>query len=531
MTLDNRNRLLPICLLLAVLTVAVYWPVYQNQFIAYDDQLYVTENPNVNSGLTWSNVQWAFTTFAVANWHPATWLSHQLDVTLFGLKPGAHHLSSLLLHTANTLLLLPLLFRLTGAVWRSAAVAAIFALHPLHVESVAWLAERKDLLCAFFFLLTLHAYARYTKRETGWSGLLPVAVLFSISLMAKPMSVTLPFVLMLMDWWPLQRFRTVPLRSIFLEKTPLLLLSAISCVVTIFAQQAGGAVIAVEKFSILERVANALASYLLYLWKMVWPHNMALLYPLPSAPQFATAVPAAVVIVLITAICFRLREKSPYLMVGWFWFLGMLVPVIGLVQVGVQSHADRYTYLPMVGCSIAAVWGLGDSAAIRRSFSVALMVFAVCLLLIYASLTRQQISTWRDSETLFRHALAVTSGNYVIHVNLATALWKRDQRDEAVSEYRKAIAICPEYPDLHFLLGNALLVQGNAMEAAAEYRKTLTLRPEFRYANTNLGVALQRIGLIEEAITQYREGLRLVPEDYKARDNLEMLLKNQKQER
>ena len=521
-----RSKFLSICLLLTILTIAVYWPVTGNQFIAYDDQLYVTENPNVTAGLSWHSIQWAFTTFAVANWHPVTWLSHQLDASLFGLNSGGHHATNLLLHLANTLLLISLLVRLTGTFWRSALVAAVFALHPLHVESVAWVAERKDLLCAFFFLLTLHAYLRYTQRAR-WHDLFPVMLFFALSLMAKPMAVTLPFVLLLFDWWPLRRIGTVPLYTVLLEKMPFLLLSAVSCIVTVLAQKTGGAVIAVESLGLFQRITNALSAYVLYLWKIVWPHGLAILYPLPTATPLRLAVFGATFIILVTIMSLRLRKSRPYLLVGWFWFLGMLVPVIGLVQVGVQSHADRYTYLPMIGFSVAVVWGMHDMTVNWRYGQNVLKVLATGLLIMFALQTRQQVSVWRDSETLFRHALSVTKDNYVIHINLGIALWKRGLQEEAITEYRKAIAIVPLYADIHFFLGNALLNQGKAEEAIEEYRTTLTLRPDFRYAHTNLGVALQRTGRIEEAIIEYREGLRLVPEDYKAKDNLQILLKQQ----
>lgn len=521
-----RPKLLALCLLLVLLTIAVYWPVTTNQFVAYDDQLYITENPNVTAGLTWHGVQWAFTSFDVANWHPVTWLSHQLDVTLFGLNSGAHHAINLLLHTINTLLLLFLLVRLTGSLWRSTIVAAVFALHPLHVESVAWAAERKDLLCAAFFLLTLHAYLRYIHKER-WTGFLPVVIFFALSLMAKPMAVTLPLILLLLDWWPLQRLGAVPLRLILLEKTPLLLLSVGSCVVTVIAQQAGGAVITVGKLTIIERLSNTTASYMLYLSKTVWPHNLALLYPLPSTPQIQLAAFGAIIIILVTMGAFRLRKSRPYLLTGWLWYMVMLIPVIGLVQVGVQSHADRYTYLPMIGCSVAVVWGLHDLSAGRHYGQRFLQVLAIGMLLLFAVQSRQQVLVWRNSETLFRQALAVTEDNYVIHMNLGITLWNLGRQEEAIAEYRKAIVISPQYADLHFGLANALLVRGNAEEAVREYSTTLTLRPDYPFAHTNLGMALQKTGRIAEAVAAYREGLRLVPGDYKARENLKFLLRKQ----
>lgn len=516
-----------ISLVLALLTIVIYWPVTGNQFVEYDDHLYIVDNPNVASGLSWRGVQWAFTSLDLANWHPVTWLSHQLDVTVFGLNPTPHHAANLLLHTTNTLLLFFLLARRTNALWRSAIVAAVFALHPLHVESVAWISERKDLLCAFFFLLTLHAYLRYI-RQGRYLDFLPVGFFFALSLMAKPMSVTLPFVLLLLDWWPLRRIGIVPLRTILLEKVPLLLFSGVSCAATMFVQHAGGAVMAVEKFSILERAVNVLSSYMLYLWKMVWPFNLALLYPLPDTPPVVLAIFGAIFIFLVTMAGFYLRKSQPYLLTGWLWYLGMLVPVIGLVQVGIQSHADRYTYLPMVGFSLAVVWGMQEMSEKWRHGHAFLKLLAAGVLLMFAIQTRQQVFVWRDSETLFRHTLASTSGNYAIHVNLAVVLWNQGQKDEAIAEYRKSIAIRPEYADIHFLLANALLAQGKTAEAAAEYRITLALQPEFRYAHNNLGVALQRIGHIEEAIVEYKEGLRLVPDDHKAKENLQILLKEQR---
>jgi Tfp pilus assembly protein PilF len=343
------------------------------------------------------------------------------------------------------------------------------------------------------------------------------------------MSVTLPFVLLLLDWWPLRRIGNVPIHTILLEKTPLIILSATSCIITMLAQQAGGAVIAVEKLSLIERLINALSAYTLYLRSMVWPHYLAFLYPLPSVPHFFLAACSLVIIFSVTIAGFSLRDNRPYLLTGWFWYLGMLVPVIGLVQVGVQSHADRYTYLPMIGCSIAAVWGIHDISAYwrwRHGQNI-LKVLTALLLFMYAYQTRQQVFVWRNSESLFRHALETTKDNYVVHINLGIAFWKQGKQDDAIAEYRKAIAITPQYADIHFFLANALLVQGKSIEAADEYRTTLALRPDFRYAHTNLGMALRKNGQIEEAITEFKEGLRLVPDDYRAKENLQFLLRKQ----
>jgi tetratricopeptide (TPR) repeat protein len=342
--------------------------------------------------------------------------------------------------------------------------------------------------------------------------------------MSKPMTVTLPVILLLLDWWPLQRFSTVPSRTILLEKTPLIVLSGASCIVTLLAQKSGGAVIAIEKLDIPERLANALSSYLVYIRKMVWPFDLALLYPLPSSLPHQATVISTVIIIIVTLAGFHLRKSRPYLLVGWLWYLVMLIPVIGLVQVGIQSNADRYTYLPMIGLTIAVVWGLHSLFGNLRHGYVFLKVLAACMMLMFVFMTRQQVLVWRDSETLFRHALSVTSNNYVMHMNLGITLWNKGKQNEAIDEYRKAIKICPTYADLHFGLANFLLVQGNIVEAAEEYRTTLKLRPDYPFAHTNLGLALQESGQIEDAIVQFKEGLRLVPSDYKASENLQILL-------
>lgn len=517
------SHYLLVALCLTVATIATYWQVLENQFIAYDDQLYVTENPHVVCGLSWQAIYWALTSFYAANWHPVTWFSHQLDITLFGLNPGAHHAMNLLLHTTNTILLYSFLTRLTGTLWRSTVIAAVFALHPLHVESVAWLAERKDLLCAFFFFLTLHAYLNYV-RQPRWAYSLLVTICFTLSLMAKPMSVTLPFVLLLLDWWPLQRIHITTRRTIILEKTPLLLLSGVSCIVTLFAQQSGGAIIKTNNLNISDRLLNALTSYMSYLWELAWPHNLALFYPLPVAPSFRTAVLGTIVITSVTIISITLRKRHPYLLTGWFWYLGMLVPVIGLVQVGLQSHADRYMYLPLIGCSVVVVWGLHELSGYWRYGPWLLTLSTAGLLLMFASQTQNQLLVWHDSETLFRHSIAVTSGNYVMHVNLGIELQNHNNFADAMREFRKAIAIRPQYADPHFFLANAQLIRGNAEEAAAEYYTTLRLRPDYPHAHTNRGMALQQIGSTREAINEYRAGLNVDPDDYKARENLTYLL-------
>jgi hypothetical protein len=434
-----------------------------------------------------------------------------------------HHAVNLLMHVTNTLLLLLLLVRMTNHFRCCVVVAALFALHPLRVESVAWAAERKDLLCALFFLLSLHAYVSYTRTRRKMN-LIVVMLMFAFSLMAKPMSVTLPFVLFLLDWWPLQRFKNTSIRILLLEKLPFIPLVIASCVVTVLAQKSGGAVILVRNLDVSERLVNALTSYMLYLWEFLWPSDLAILYPLPAVPNLGLAVSGLIIIILTTIFVIKQRFSKPYLMFGWLWFMGMLVPVIGLVQVGVQSHADRYTYLPLIGCSIAFVWGAYEIMQGVKYGNQVLLLLTASALILFSIKAHQQVYVWRDSETVFRHALNVTSRNYVMHTNLGIALWNNSKHDEAIAEYRKAIAILPQYADQHFILATALLVSGKSAEAAEEYLATILLQPAFPHAHTNLGIALENMGLRDEAISAYREGLRQTPDDYKASENLNRLL-------
>jgi protein O-mannosyl-transferase len=513
-----------VAILLVGATVAAYWPVTGHPFLAYDDDFYVANNPQVAGGLSWQAAKWAFGTFHEANWHPLTWLSHQLDVTLFGLRAGAHHLTNVLFHGVNILLLFLLLLRLTGAFWRAACVAALFALHPLHVESVAWVAERKDLLCAFFVLLTLLVYQHYVCKKSRSSYALAL-LLFACALLAKPMAVTLPFLLLLLDYWPLARTErqgTNP-RLLVAEKLPFLVLALASTVVTVIAQRAGGAVISLVKVGAGQRLANAAVSAIAYLLKTAWPADLAPLYPFTlHLPPWKVWVAT---ILLAAMVGFALRQRRRlYCAFGLFWYLGMLVPVSGLVQVGQQGMADRYTYLPLVGIFIVLVWGANDLLSGWRCRQELLGTIALGVVLLCGMAARHQVGYWRSSETLFRHTLAVTTDNYVMHHNLAVLLENEGRIGEALQEHEEALALRPTRAESHYFLANALLRQGLTGEAVARYRLALQINPDYADAHNNMGAALSLYGQRAEAIAHYREALRLNPADDKARANLKSML-------
>jgi tetratricopeptide (TPR) repeat protein len=533
----SRRRL--IALLLALITLLVYLPAVRNGFVVYDDGTYVTENRMVQGGLTSAGIQWAFTTGYGSNWHPLTWLSHMLDCELFGLNAGAHHSVSLLLHAANAVLLLLLLLRLTGALWPSAFVAALFAWHPLHVESVAWISERKDVLSTFFALLTLLAYVKAVTSDrwlvTRTDTTAPVAVpspvtrhpsrfywlawfCFALGLMAKPMLVTLPFVMLLLDYWPLQRLSTLnPERPtgvrLTLEKSPFFLLVAISCVVTYLAQSHGEAVMALQQYPLPLRIANALISYAQYLFKMIWPWSLAVFYPLPNHLSWIRAMAAAAVAVLgvISWVAWRTRRQCPYLLVGWLWFLGMLVPVIGLVQVGSAAMADRYTYFPIVGIFIAVAFGVRDLARRFRVPKVAVAITAALVLAACLGLTERQLRYWRDSESLFAHALAVTADNPNARVDYGVALEQQGRFPEALAEYREAVRLSSDNFQAQYNIGNLLDKMGRPEQARIELLKAVQLEPESAASRDALGAVLVELGRFDEAMSQFTEALRINP--------------------
>ena len=542
-----------ICLLLAAITLTVYWPVRNHDFVDYDDPQFITQNPVIREGLTRSSVHYALTTSVLANWHPVTTLSHILDCQFFGLRPGAHHLISAVFHAANAVLLFLLLQRLTGAFWRSAIVAAVFALHPLRVESVAWIAERKDVLSALFFLLTLLTYARYVREnhrapsQQDQSTRFPPRLmfrasryyvlslfLFALGLMSKPMLVTLPFVLLLLDVWPLNRFdlktKDPELKSLLplvWEKIPFFILSAIFCCVTLVTQQEATEINA--GIPIEHRIANGFISYLRYLGKFFWPAKLTVLYPHPiSSYEPIQVVLAALALIAVSLGCIWQLRSRPYLAIGWFWFLGTLVPVIGLVQVGGQAMADRYTYIPLIGPVISLVWllsdlsaqlGLGD--AVRAAAAMTITVF---VLLCLEFLTRQQLGVWQNTVTLFAHALEVIPDNPRAEVSLGVGLEKRGEIAKAVAHYQRALALQPSYHVAHYNLGQILRKNGSWAEAAEHYYVVLESKPDDVAVHANLANVLQNLGREEEAIAHFEETLRLAPNLVEALNNLAWLL-------
>ncbi len=656
LTLSPRSKELLLCALLFSVVFCVFLPATRNEFVNYDDYLYVTDNPQVTSGLTWAGVGWALGSTEAANWHPLTWLSHMLDYQLFGLHAWGHHLTSILFHALNAVLVLLVLRTLTGATWRSFLVAALFGLHPLRVESVAWVAERKDVLSAFFGLLAIWAYAAYARKspvsslqspvslksqvsslqpgtsagdrkqepghrpaqsgsheleglETGDRRLETGAIIqhpasstpndaphstlyarrlipspslwyalallcFALGLMSKPMLVSLPFVLLLLDYWPLQRFRLrsdapteefkvqgsrfkvqgsgesagsgagnaecgpagtaldpfkfkiknlklniSPALPLLREKLPFLALAAISCVITLLAQRGGGAMESLQ-VPLLARLGNALVSYCRYLGKLVWPVHLSPFYPHPGSWPIGTVLLAAVLLGAIFVAVVAQRRSRPWLLAGWLWFVVTLLPVIGLVQVGQQAMADRYSYLPLLGVLLALAWGLGELSAKWPDRAPTISAAVTAAVLTCAVLTRHQIAYWKDSETLFRYVLAVTRNNYVAHSYLGNVLEQQGRRADAMTEFEKAIAIRPNIAEPHNSLGSALLSQGRVDEALGQFQEALRWRPHYARAHNNLGIALGRKGRLVEAIGQFQEALRLNPKDAKAHNNL-----------
>jgi tetratricopeptide (TPR) repeat protein len=549
-----------ICASLAAVTLAVFWSVTGHEFVDYDDQDYVTENTQVQSGLTWPGAVWAFTTSHAGNWHPLTWLSHMLDAQMFGLNSGLHHLTNLVLHIINCVLLFLVWQRMTASLWRSAFVAALFALHPLHVESVAWVSERKDVLSAFFFILSVGAYLKYveskdrgqdsgqrsadgSRREGQRSSLAWYGVslsLLALGLMSKPMLVSVPLVLLLLDYWPLNRFRlsnsspetSTATRSsilkhslaqnwpLFREKLPFLALSAASCLVTFFAQRSGGAVGSIGTFPIHMRLINAIVGYGRYLRKLIWPSDLSPFYPYPASwPAWAVAVSAGLLLVLTVAAS-RLRRSRPYLLTGWLWFLIMLVPVIGLLQVGLQSIADRYTYLPSIGLFIAITWGVGDIVGTRPYARMAAGASAAALLAACAALTAIQARFWKDTETLFAHAIEATSENALAEYTLGAAQVKKGKYDEAFKHFSEAIRIQPNHGEALNNLGLLLVMRGEKEAGIARYRQAVQAKLDSSALHYNLAAALADENKIDEAIGSYNAALRKDPLFFPARCGL-----------
>jgi tetratricopeptide (TPR) repeat protein len=523
----SRASRLGVCLALLALTAVVYARTTRFDFVNFDDADYLTGNRHVQEGLTRASLAWAFTSTRSANWHPLTWLSHMLDWRLYGARAGGHHATSVALHLANTLLLLVALSRLTGLFWPSAFVAALFAVHPLHVESVAWISERKDVLSTAFGLLALSAYARYAQ-SLLWRHYLAVLLGYALSLMSKPMWVTFTFLLLLLDCWPLGRLpyltgcktgaRAWP---VIREKIPFLALSLVSCAVTYWAQRKGGAITPVTALPIESRIENALTSYAAYLEKLLWPSGLACFYPFPrEAPGAARVFAMLAVVAAVTFLSLRARRRHPYLAVGWFWYLGMLVPVIGLVQVGSQAMADRYTYIPSAGIFLMIAWGVSS----LRAPSAPLWLPASAVTLALAALGWVQVGYWRDSETLFRRALAVTSENSFAHNNLGVALMNEGKLDEALAHYQESVRIDGDRFNPRFNLGRALARKGRLDEAVAEYSQAIRLKPDYADAYSELCAALARLLRGDEAVAACRKALEIDPEHAAAYNNLAVAL-------
>ncbi|MBP8985939.1 MAG: tetratricopeptide repeat protein [Syntrophobacterales bacterium] len=528
--LGNTRPEFLVCGFLFFAVVLIYVQTLGHSFVFYDDLDYVRNNVHVRRGLTFSSVLWAFQTTAESNWHPLTWLSHMLDCQFFGLNPGGHHLTNLLFHAANSILLFVLLKKMTGALWRSAVVAALFAVHPLHVESVAWVAERKDLLSTFFFLLTLLAYVSYTRRP-DWKRYAAVFLLFALGLMAKPMIVTLPFVLLLLDYWPLDRIHPAEssrlsqylptIRRLITEKIPLFALSALSCAVTVYAQRP--ALQSFNDIALSTRIENALVSYVKYLGKTVFPEGLAVFYPYPAAIPEGVALLSAAILVFITIEVLRAAKARRYLPVGWFWFLGTLAPVIGIVQVGDQAMADRYTYIPLIGVFIVLAWGAEDIRSLLRVNVKKIGTATAAVLSLLAFLSFNQAGRWKNSVTLFEHTIRVTENNYLAHNNLAAALVVEGKLDRAAAHAAEALRTNPGFIDARLNLAVIAQEKGDTERAVELYREALGLKPNSK-ARIGFASALMAKGDFEEAGEQLLLALKDDPKNASAHNSYGLYL-------
>lgn len=503
----SRWRVLAICLVLAAITFAVFAGTVRDDFVNFDDPEYVLENPMVSHGVTAKGIAWAFTHVHSSNWHPLTWISHMVDCQLYGLNPAGHHLTNVLIHCVNVILLFLVLRQMTGALWPSAFVVAIFAVHPLRVESVAWVSERKDVLSGLFFMLTLAAYVRYARRPQSMASYALVMLAFALGLLCKPMLVTLPIILLLLDYWPLRRAE--PVKRLIFEKMPLLALSAASCLVTLFAQSK--AMKSVEVFPLSSRIISALLACRIYLLQMFYPAGLSAFYPFPRQALIWDGVMAGVLLAVISAFAWGERRTRPWFLTGWVWYLVMLLPVVGIVQVGGQAHADRYTYLPQIGLYVVLAWFTAELGVKWRLGNMAIgsAMAAVVALLMWVCWT--QASYWRTSETLWRHALECKPDNNLACVNLGHYLFKERRYDEAIALYKSALEREPNAAEFHNNLGNALREKGQTDEALVQYQRAAELKPSFADAQFNLAKILSLKGKSGEAIVRFKKALELDP--------------------
>jgi tetratricopeptide (TPR) repeat protein len=520
-----RRRRLIVCLVLALATCAVYSPALTFDFINLDDQVYVYDNARIQAGITPEGILWAFTALDANFWHPLTWLSHMLDWQLFGPNPSGHHAMSLLFHVANTLLLFLAFVRMTNRLWESASVAALFALHPLHVQSVAWVSERKDVLSTFFFMLTLLLYSRYVAIRTV-SRYLLVLLSYILGLMAKPMLVTVPFVLLLLDFWPLRRFgdgglRWETMKPLILEKIPFFALALSAGLLAILAQAKGDTLASMDVVPLAMRLSNAAVAIVLYLWQTVWPIKLAVYYPFQPVPATAT-IGAVLLIAALTVLAVSSSRRHPYIPVGWFWYVGTLLPVSGIIQVGSHAMADRYTYIPLIGIFIVAAWGVQEMlsrigithfpSSAKQGWERRRVIFAFVggiLMLVLMTVTVFQLQFWRDSESLFRRALAVTGSNDVAEDNLGLALAKRGAFNDALSHFMRAMELRPADAEIVFSVGNTMAGLNREAEAELYFKKAIQMNPRLEMARINLGVLLVQQGRFDEAVRQLQAALEL----------------------
>jgi tetratricopeptide (TPR) repeat protein len=531
--LYNRRQEIIICLFLIASSLVVYEQIINHEFINYDDGLYVTENPHVQAGFTWESIKWALTTFHAGNWHPLTWFSHMLDCELYGLNPMGHHWTNLQFHIANTLLLFFILQQMTGAFWKSAFVAALFALHPLHVESVAWVTERKDVLSTFFGFLVIITYYRYVKKP-DIAGYMLIFLSLSLGLMAKPMLVTMPFVLLLLDLWPLKRLnlslnqpdgRTSNLMPLIREKIPLIILATISIILTFFAQQSRGAVQPLELIPINYRIANALIAYSGYFIKTIWPHNMSVFYPHLGVNQpMWEVVSSALFLIGACLLAIKASKKYPYMLVGLLWYIITLIPVIGLIQVGSQSMADRYTYIPLIGIFIILSWGGSDFLKSQKHRNCVLYLSALIIISAFTFMSFNQVKHWKNSITLFENSITVTDGNWLAHNNLGAALFDKEKIDESIFHFKEVLKIKPVYFSALYNLGRSFQEKSDLDKAAYYYKNALRIKPDYEEAHNNLANLLFAQGMLDEAASHYYLILGINPDNADVHNNLGYLL-------